>query len=365
MIINGEGGVEKSQVIQFTTELFHACNVPHLLRKNAYTGVTALLIKGQTCHTSAMISRQERSPSSATKAKLQHFWQDVLYDITDEYSMLGKTFIARMSVNLVIGKCAPVESSHSFSDLNVILFGDPHQFPPVGCSIHEALFFPTDSQHDSTTCQVGQEVYLKFTMVVTLKQQIHVIDPIWQNFLHHLRHGHVERHHIDMLHSLVLAHADCTSPDFTSLPWKNTMLITPRHGVRNQWNSTATHDHCHLQCQSLFAAHTHDSINHRPLIVNEHTALRNRLQSSKKDNNMLPEIVELAIGMRVMVTCNLDTDLDIILPAAMDLHYDKCGVIHLPSPPEYILVKLDHTRASTLPGLDTNVIPIEAMTKTC
>lgn len=229
MIVNSEGGVGKSQVIQYITEPFHPHNVSHLLRKNVHMGVAASLIQGQMCHTSVMISCQECSPSLATKAKLQCFWHHILYDIMDEYSMLSKTFIARMSINLAIGKCVPDDACCSFSDLNIILSGDPHQFPPVDCSIHEALFVLSNREHDSTICQVGCEVYLEFSMVVTLKQQIHIIDPIWQDFLHHLHHdyGLVEQHHINILCSFILSHADCTSLDFLSLPWKNAMLVTP------------------------------------------------------------------------------------------------------------------------------------------
>lgn len=184
MITNGEGGVGKSQVIQSVTEYFRAHNVLHLLWKNAYTGVAASLIEGQTYHTAAMISHKKRPLSSSTKTKLEHAWRDALYDITDKFSMLGKTFFAHMSLNITIRKSVEDNNSQSFSIVNVILFRDPHQFPPIECSIHEALFFPTDGQWDSTLCQVGREVYLKFTMVVTLKQQIRVIDPIWHDFLH-------------------------------------------------------------------------------------------------------------------------------------------------------------------------------------
>lgn len=77
-----------------------------------------------------------------------------------------------------------------------------------------------------------------------------------------------------------------------------------------------------------------------------------------------------------MVTQNLDTNLDImngergtivniILLGNVDLRHDKSDVIHLSTPPEYILVKLDYTRLSTLLGLDPNVILIKPATKTC
>ena len=171
MVANGEGGVGNlKKAIRSITELFCERNAPHLLREEAYKGAGAYPIQGRTCHYSAAVSRQERSPSCAEK--LQSFWPDVLYGIMDEYSLLGKFFIARIFVNPAIGRCASDDSCRSFSDLNDALFNDPHQLPPIGCSIHEDLFFPTDGQRDSTMCQVGREVYLEFTMAVTAKQQV-------------------------------------------------------------------------------------------------------------------------------------------------------------------------------------------------
>jgi hypothetical protein len=80
------------------------------------------------------------------------------------------SFHVHMSLNLTIAKGHEDNSTGLFSILNVILFRNPHQFPPVTCSIREALFYPAQSQHNLTLSQIGREVYLEFSMVVTLKQ---------------------------------------------------------------------------------------------------------------------------------------------------------------------------------------------------
>jgi hypothetical protein len=88
----------------------------------------------------------------------------------------------------------------------------------------------------------------------------------------------------------------------------------------------------------------------------------------------LPNIVELAIGMKVMVTINICTDLnvangtqgeimDIVLDERedeKDLHTTK---IKLQFPPCYVLVKLTRTKATQLEGLPEHVIPITPITK--
>ncbi|KAF9000149.1 hypothetical protein BDQ17DRAFT_1193545, partial [Cyathus striatus] len=77
--------------------------------------------------------------------------------------------------------------------------------------------------------------------------------------------------------------------------------------------------------------------------------------------NSLPVSVQLAIGMKVMVIQNVETNLDITNGARGEavniiLDTDKRMVTELQHPPVYILVKLSQTWASKLQGLEESVI---------
>jgi hypothetical protein len=73
-----------------------------------------------------------------------------------------------------------------------------------------------------------------------------------------------------------------------------------------------------------------------------------------------------------MVTVNVETDLDVSNGARGEivgivLHPDEppvanTPIVHLERMPAYVLVKLNRTRATQLPGLDAGVIPIEPAT---
>jgi len=75
------------------------------------------------------------------------------------------------------------------------------------------------------------------------------------------------------------------------------------------------------------------------------------------------------MGMKVMVTENLETDLDITNGARGEiinliLHPDEppipsTPIVHLKFLPAFILVKLQKTKALQLPGLESGVIPVE------
>jgi len=180
MILHEEGGTGKSKVIQTITQTFTQCGVSFMLLKSAYTGVAASLIDGKTTQTIRMISRNGHLLSSQTKVKLQAFWKNIVYLIIDEYLMISKSFLAKHSRNIGIGKTKGSvnnpESSHTnnslgFGSINVILCGDLHQFPPIAGVKRDPLYFSSLST-DSTNLKAGQMIYNEFMTVVMLHEQV-------------------------------------------------------------------------------------------------------------------------------------------------------------------------------------------------
>ena len=381
MILHGEGGTGKSKVIQTVSDVFKVCDVSHLLVKAAYTGVAASLIEGKTTHVIAGISlfKEDGRISDEMKAKLQHFWRSYKYLIIDEFSMISKTFLALLSRNIAIGKQGTREwvDSASFGGINVIICGDFHQFPPVARRLQDALYYPIEPIRDSVESQLGRAIYDEFTTVVILKQQIRVTDPVWLDFLRHLRHGQVQPHHLKMLRRLIIGNTEESNVDFTLDPWRNASLVTPRHAVRTHWNEAAIRKHCHEKKERLYVCFAEDTIGGRPLTLAEKYHLESRhvqkngRRKSRRTKD-LPRKIEIAIGMKVMVTDNIETDLDmtngargeivdIILHPDEEISHlnDDASVVYLKHLPAYILVKLSRTRATTLMGLEEGVIPIE------
>jgi hypothetical protein len=374
MIMYGEGGTGKSRVIQTVTETFVQKDVPYMLIKAAYTGIAASLIKGKTTYFIGQFSiRAMLTMSDETKAKLQEIWRHASYLVIDEYSMISKMFLAHLSRNVAIGVAGSNgPSDHSFGGINVILCGDLHQFPPVATSIHEALFHPPDPS-DSAESQLGYAIYQEFSTVVILKEQHRIKDAIWMDFLHHLRNGSVQDHHICMLKKQVIGSTEETLVDFDSPPWNDASLVTPRHAVRSEWNAIAVRKWCRDTGQQLYTCRAEDTFKGRLLTLVERYAVAARIKEEKrrKRKELSPE-VELAIGMKVMVTSNVETDLDITNGARGEivdiiLHPDEPvitnqPIVNLVHMPLYILVKLTRTRATKLEGLDEAVIPVEPAT---
>ena len=112
-----------------------------------------------------------------------------------------------------------------------------------------------------------------------------------------------------------------------------------------------------------------------PLTVQERLAAEIQHKKHKRERRRhLPDQVKLAVGMKVMVTLNLATDLDITNGARgvimkIVLHPAEPPIadaseVQLTWLPTFIVVKLDHTWMPRLEGLDECKIPIEPAEQT-
>ena len=212
-------------------------------------------------------------------------------------------------------------------------------------------------------------------------EQKRVIDPVWLDFLQHLQSGKVKREHLKMLRTLIVGENRNQTIDFEEPPWNTAILVTPRHAVRVQWNIAALYKHCHANGQKLLVCTAEDTHNGRHLDMREICLLESHRGKHNQKNNHtrtmkdLPYQIEIALGMKIMITDNIQTDLDITNGATGEiidiiLHEDESiqslndTIITLKHLPIYILVKLGRTRATKLYNLEDCIVPIEPTSTT-
>jgi PIF1-like helicase len=311
MIIPGEGGVGKTKVVQSIVRNFHLHGVDEWCVKGAYTGIAASLINGKTLHVLAGIPIRGGKQSAQTKKRLREYWRTKRYLIIDEISMLSRTFFARFC--RIISTAMENNEDEIFGGLNVILVGDFHQFPPVVARTSAPLYWPINSRSDSEDDIFGRKIFEEFTTVVQLKTQIRVQDAVWQDVLQHVRYGNCRQNHINIIRSLVITDPNCPLTNFDTSPWKDARLVTPRHAVRNQWNSAAIRKHCAERHCRLYVSSAEETIGGRPVTNEEKIAIMTKKKGSKSEMERggLMKDVELAIGASVMVTLNIHTELDV------------------------------------------------------
>ena len=219
--------------------------------------------------------------------------------------------------------------------LNVVMCGDFHQFPPVAVGCSENLFTVTENEEASHPKAIGWKIYEEFTVVVILEQQKRVYDEEWLQFLRHLRMGCVTWKDISMLQSLILSLSSDNGIDHSTpcSPYELERTSMSRN-VFIFWSEIV-----YMLSQGLYWRSS--------------TQLGGTDECKKslavKKTKCLPDEIEIAIGMKVLVTYNVETNLD-------------TSTIRLRYLPKFILVRMECTKVCKLLTLEENMIPIEPMT---
>lgn len=378
MIVQGQGGTGKSLVIKTISDTFAEHNASEALAKTATSGVVASLIGGQTLHYWAGLGIHAPSSSDwlsnappLTAARRKRTIPGVKTLIIDECSMLTKVVFACLSevVEYIRGANGEGDATKPFGGLNVIMFGDFHQFPPVS-NPTGALYHPSvDSGSQPLRQAAGKLLYEQFQTVVILKEQKRVADVVWKGVLDRLREGECTEEDIQEVRKLIVNEADNDNEEFSSGKWDNAVLVTSRHAVREEWNQAAIARHCARTGNRLYICPAEDTegIARTPLPIERRVLVAG--MRTKPCGNLADE-VKIAVGMRVMVTLNLSTDKDlangtrgtieeiILDPRENCTQPDEDGAIRLSYPPALVLFKPDVEVTYQFDGLRKGLLPI-------
>ncbi|KAJ3565753.1 hypothetical protein NP233_g7437 [Leucocoprinus birnbaumii] len=313
----GEGGTGKTTLINAVTRTYQEHGAEAMLAKTATSGVAATLIGGETLHSwlGAPINMPKSDnwmENSLDKAKSKRsrnisdkhmLFIDECLMLTSELLGLAEEIISNTQIKDGYG-----ERHQAFGGLNIVLFGDFHQFPPVSRP-KLALYLPTTLNKRAL---IGHELYRRFEHVVMLKTQNRVTDERWMNLLRNLREGACTSDDIALLESLQLTNPHVDIPDFTTSPWNEAILVTSRRVVKDMWNQAALQRHSMLTGNAIFVSPSEDQIlsgrEARTPTIEERVAIA-KLPVDK--SGRLADMVELSVGMRAMVLLNISTEADL------------------------------------------------------
>lgn len=396
MAVHGQGGTGKTRLLEAITSLFSDLGCADLFAKTALTGVAACQIGGKTLHSWATIPAGKGLPRTDTwihrpsretaKKRIANMRGKFLF-AADEMSLLTTDLLYFLSqitsafrategaftlniINIFFEATdspgiPPQLLTTPFAGLSAMILGDFHQFPPIA-GHHRALY---SQNPQSAKSQLGRNIYLQFDTVIQLKQQIRITDTIWNDILQRARIGACTSDDLSEIRRLVLTNAECSLPDFSSPPWNDAILITPRNSVQSRWNSRATRKHCLRTGQILYVCPAEDSAHNAPL------SSAKRLITAKmplKQTEQLPTIIRICKGMRIMITRNISTTAnlsngsrgritDIILdprePKVESKVVDTREVL-LRYPPAMVIVHLDFCELPPLQGLPPQHVPV-------
>ncbi|KAI6025676.1 hypothetical protein F5J12DRAFT_964435, partial [Pisolithus orientalis] len=200
-------------------------------------------------------------------------------------------------------------------------------------------------------------------MVVSLKEQMRIINKHWMEVLQCARTGECTGDDLATIHDLILDNSRGNVLDFSSPPWENAVLITPCNNIQGQWNELSMSKQQYKTGTLTYIAPAEDTTK-QGILTKKQRLLVTRMAIDDPEN--LPTSVKLAVGMPVIVTENVSTSAgiangtqgiisNIVLDPREPDDLEKCDEIKLHYPPLYITMKVN--RPSQLARVTCHQLP--------
>lgn len=287
-IISGGAGCGKTTLLKVIVETI-AMDDNHILL-TAPTGIAANLISGNTLHKTFLLARNDvLKPMSYLDIEEIKERRSLIFStwlIIDEISMVSYEILKRIDEILRTVK----ETKRSFGGINVLLFGDIMQLPPV-------------SKNKGTYCfkhslQENNELWKSFdSYVLSINQrQSGNESEKFVKILNALRVGKLKRDHLNILKSRML-------PEVGEFDKTNAVRIFPTRAQVNQFNIQMTSELSrkvkiyHIQAKDYLKDFSRD------------TSVPNDLLPKDEDDcGGLLQNLSIGVGSRVMLKKNLKTE---------------------------------------------------------
>ena len=277
--------------------------------------------------------------------------------------MIGCKHLLKISRVLCKAKC--VDPSIPFGGVDIIFFGDFIQFPPVKDS---PLYFGWNEINllSDKEKQLGLNLWRQVNKIVLLEKQMRCVDKRYLELLNRLRKGECTQEDIELLNGRIVGN----NVDITS--YLDTPIINPGNQLVTAINDLFIEYHSREKPIYVLTA------------IDYTGKKRNRKQISKKvaikikhwactSTRGLPRQIKLYIGMPVMVSTNVKTDLGVTNGTkgiVRDICFDNReetdespGCHHVDGLPHSIIVELEDIDMEPLPGLPPNYYPISVRTE--
>lgn len=310
MYVGGVGGTGKSYVIKAILRLFDILGRRNQIFVSAPTGAAAILIGGYTIHSLLLLPNRD----NVNLQLLVQLWDNVLYLIVDEVSMISASLMCDISSRLQHAKGASaIAEDVPFGGVHVLFFGDFGQLRPVGGAplySHRYSAQPTvqDAQKVSGVGAM-KGVYLwrlaSETAVLLSKNERQRNDDDYCHLLERVRDGRsgdakYNRTAFDYrtLQNRLIQNFDAE----TCARFANAPVIVGRKVVRDPLNYRLAQHHANSISAEYHIYYSRDRVDRQPLSGADREAVWD-VPSSQSDDTLgrLP----LFPGMRVMVQENI------------------------------------------------------------
>jgi hypothetical protein len=296
LLITGEAGTGKSKIIECVDSFFkYSANASRSSyhRITASTGTASAKLFASTIHGFLSTETDERRIKKEWISKFQDRLKDLQYLVIDEISMIGGDTLLKIDQRLRLAK----NNEKMFGDVSIIVFGDFFQFPPV----RQKPFFVKQSP----AFYLWREC---FKDVIILKENFRQKgDKKYHELLQRWLRGEISEEDLDFLESKQLfSFSNNNFDNLDKVDISDSTIIVSRNSLRNTLNNYF----CQVSNESVCEEFTASDKSKKNFILHDDTwEYLKGLPDS--ETNMLPGVLKVFKGMRVMITSNICPQLGI------------------------------------------------------
>ena len=188
MRVEGVAGTGKSHLLNACCNLLddYAPNVKDFYIVAAPTGRAAYNVLGTTMHSAFILGLKDKDFKDLANESLRNFQEKLkncMYIFIEEFGMVGQSMLGKLDKRLRSAKC----NNLPFGGMNIIMFGDRKQLPPV---LDNPLW--SNKITTNTIARAGKALWTLFDTVVELTENVRQNDPSQEAFrqlLGRLRNG--------------------------------------------------------------------------------------------------------------------------------------------------------------------------------
>ena len=268
-------------------------------------------------------------------------------------------------IHRALCKAKGVDAKVPFGGVDMIFFGDFIQFPPVKDNPLYVAYSKSNKRSKTKRAeinkQLGAHLWTQVNKVVLLDEQMRCTDPVYLELLNRLREGKCTAQDIALLNTRVVGN----NVDIASI--EGSPIIVPGNELVMAINNQFVDNHS--QHTKVYVSEAEDYIGQRTAGMAVPKKVAKKIKNwAATATRGLPRELRLFIGMPVIVTQNIATELGITngtVGKIKSIHLKNGEVItgdtgyhHIQHPLEYIIVELENISMRPLNGLPPNHVPI-------
>ena len=391
LLVLGEGGTGKTTLITAINELFVLFKRKDWLMTTASTGKAACLISGTTIH-SECCYRMGAITRGLTKTDMQttlkRKWENKKYLLIDEISMISSQFFGFIDESMKTGKSI---NTKPFGGVNMILFGDFYQLPPVmGDPLYKKPVLNTEEntkkkkktksdqkkeekrKESLARAEVGYNLFSYFDKAIILDEQLRQSDDDkFAKIVQNVRYGRGDDENYDDIGNRML-------PDYTDSGTKTaaprlnffdptrqmSKIITSTNSTRRELNDLLVENFARMHNQPVFKIYCTDTftLEDSKYAPSESLIRRVRDIPDEKTEN-IAGVLTVTYGVPLMILKNTSVPLGVTNGSQGTLDriifnnddhtkydFSKFRIYHVREMPELLLIKFD---ANTLKFKET------------